>query len=236
MLDAGAQRWAKDAALSESDLRSDFATREPGGLARFNVRDARGFRGYYKCNLFAMEAARRAGFAVPLVSRPAGWGFPASDSVTRDAQDGHMRGDWARVATGATATELDGAILQGQRAYILTGAGQGERMGHMAVVERVHQVDFGPDGDVRRVVFDGWEARAQGAQHLVRRTWNLFGNPGGTQARSGFERIEILELKRPNGGSRPERPVSGRTGASILDVSASRSVANHPRPRVEEQP
>ena len=60
---------------------------------------------------------------------------------------------------------------------------RGDRAGHMAIVERIHDIERGADGRIRRVVFDGWEARTQGASHLSRRTWNIAGNPGGTLAR-----------------------------------------------------
>jgi hypothetical protein len=72
---------------------------------------------------------------------------------------------------------------------------------------------------VRRVVFDGWEARSEGAQHLTRRTWNLTGNPGGNLARNGFSRIEILELT-PRSGAGNEIPLSNRAGSSDLDNSS----------------
>lgn len=59
-----ADRWARDGALTPQDLASDLVTEAPGGRAAFNVRDANGFQGYYKCNLFAFELARRAGFQI----------------------------------------------------------------------------------------------------------------------------------------------------------------------------
>jgi hypothetical protein len=69
----------REGRLSEGDLASDFVTGEPGSEAAFAVRDARGFEGYYKCNLFALEMTRRAGFEVPLIGRHHGWGLSRTD-------------------------------------------------------------------------------------------------------------------------------------------------------------
>ncbi|MDD9933619.1 MAG: rod-binding protein [Myxococcales bacterium] len=225
LLGSGAERWARDGSLQPQDLASNFATQEPGGIARFNVRDALGYHGYYKCNLFAFETARRAGFEVPVVGRPAGWGFPSADRVTGDAQDRELTGHWGHVVTGESAQDLDAAARGGGRAFMLTGSGHGEHRGHMALVERVHSIDYDEGGGLRRIVFDGWEARAEGAQHLQRRTWNRYGNPGGENARNGFEGIEIIELKRSTHG-RAEVPISNGAGRSIRD--ASRSAPQHP--------
>jgi hypothetical protein len=183
------------------------------------VRDARGYQGYYKCNLFALELARRAGFSVPVIGRARGWGFPAPNRLARDAADGRLEGGWASVATGEDAAALDRDVRRGARAFALVGEATGERAGHMAVIERVHEVRYGDDGRVDRIVFSGWEARERGAQHLTRRTWNRVGHPGGTQARNGFERIEILQLRQAAGA--PEVRLSTRAGVSELDRPSS---------------
>jgi len=240
IVSASPERWGREGDLGPTDLASDLATpARDGGVARFNVRDAQGYEGYYKCNLFAFEVARRAGFEVPVVGRLRGWGFPTPNGITADAgADGRVRGDWARVVTGENAEALQSSIQRGERALMLTASARGEHAGHMAVVERVHQIDYGSDGEVRRIVFDGWEARARGAQHLVRRTWNLYGNPGGNQPRNGFERIEILALRRPPRGARLEVPLSTPAAGSLRDAgsndSASSSHGNRPNGSSEE--
>jgi len=218
-----ASRWSRSGTLGPEDLASGIATPVGEGVARFNVRDALGYQGYYKCNLFAFELARRAGYEVPVVGRGRGWGFPGADTVARDAAaDGRVRGDWARVATGQSASVLDDGIRRGDRAFLLTASSPGERPGHMAVVERIRSIEYGAAGEVRRIVFDGWEAKPAGARHLVQRTWNVIGNEGGTQPHNGFDLIEILELRRPDSGSGPERPISRPGGASMNDVGGQR--------------
>lgn len=229
MMAAGSDaRWAREGQLSEQDLASDFATGAVGSEARFNVRDANGYQGYYKCNLFAFEMARRAGFQVPVVGRARGWGFPAPNRITHDASDGQVQDGWARVASHEAAGTMDGDLRQGRRAFLLTGAATGERAGHMAMVERIHQIDRHRDGRIRRIVFDGWEARSQGAEHLRRRTWNVAGNPGGSLARNGFEQIEVLEMRSVGQGETAEIPLSSRAGPSRRDISFSRSQKDRP--------
>ena len=93
------------------------------------------------------------------------------------------------------------------------------RSGHMGVVERVHEVDYDEQGRVQRVVFDGWEGRSRGAMHLTRRTWNRYGNPGGEDARGGFDSIHIIALRRPQDGARPERPIHENANASVHDAA-----------------
>jgi hypothetical protein len=199
----GAERWSREGRLDASLLASPVATpARDGGVARFNVEDARGFEGSYKCNLFALEAARRAGYAVPLQARPRGWGFPAPDGVVRDAEDGRLRDDWARVATGMDAGAVQRAIASG-RGFLLAGSGTDGHAGHMAVVERVHEIRYDRGGHVERVVFDGWEARARGAERLLGRVWCRAGHPQ-PGARNGLGRIELLELREPTHGTGPE--------------------------------
>ena len=213
-----APRWGREGRLTRTELSSDYQSEGVGGVARFNVRDAAGFEGRYKCNLFAFEMVRRAGFQVPLMPRTRGWGYPHPDAVTVDAADGRLRSDWGRVATGETAAEIDQSITEGRRAFMLTGAGRDGHAGHMAVVERVHEISYDESGRVERVVFDGWEARVGGAQHLERRTWNRYGNRGGNLARNGFSQIEVVELLAPRPGQAAELPMSRRVGASVHDL------------------
>ncbi len=212
-----AQHWSRAGALTPQDLASTFSTpTADGGVAAFNVRDANGFEGFYKCNLFALEAARRAGYAVPVQARAQGWGYPNPDGVVRDAGDGRLREDWARVVTGEGEAPLVASGVRGDRAFVLAGSGSDGHAGHMAVVERIHTVDYDAEGHVQRIVFDGWEARATGAQHLEGRVWSRAGHPT-PGARNGLGQIEVLELARPAAGEGPETPTSGRAPRSALD-------------------
>lgn len=198
MLRGGGQRWSKDGTLLPEDLSGGLALDAAGSEARARVSNTNGYQGYYKCNVFAFELAQRAGFAVPLQPRGSGVGFPSAGAVTKDASDRSLQDGWARVVSGESPASLDTGLAEGTRALMLAGSGMGEAHGHMAVVERVRSIDYAPTGEIRRIVFDGWEARPDGASHLQQRTWNAYGNPGGTDARNGFGRIEIIELKRSN--------------------------------------
>ncbi|MCG8556068.1 MAG: rod-binding protein [Proteobacteria bacterium] len=211
------ERWAKDAALSTEELASPLETQAPGGVARFNVRDARGYLGYTKCNLFALEMARRAGFSVPVTGRAHGWGYPGADAVTRDAADGRLQSGWAKVVTGKTAQSLDRAIVEQGRAFLLTGSGRAGRPGHMAVVERVHSTDYRKNGELWKVTFDGWEARPDGAQRLLRRTWTRAPGPSGPSARRDLDRIEIIELNDMARKQGREQLLTSGAGASRMD-------------------
>ena len=231
VLSANAGAWGKSGVLGPLDLQSDFSTRagDGEGLSHFNVQDASGYAGSYKCNLFALEIARRSGFKVPLVAREAGWGYPSSESVTSDATTGAVE-PWAQVATGATAEQLDSAIVNGGSAFMISGAGSEGRAGHMALVERVREIHYDDQGQVAQVVFDGWEARSRGAQYLTERTWNLRGQSGGHLVRGGFSRIEILELQRAADGQRPEQPLQTAAPRSWLDTFRSSLSQSRPNP------
>jgi len=212
-----ARHWARDGALTRADLASDFQTTTTDGrTAAFNVEDANGFEGFYKCNLFALEAARRAGYAVPVQARDHGWGYPNPDGVIRDASDGRMQQDWSRIVTQEGEAPLVAAGERGQRAFVLAGSGSAGHAGHMAVVERIHAVDYDAEGHVERIVFDGWEARARGAQRIEGRVWTRVGNAE-KGARNGLSQIEVLELRRPTAGEGPETPTSRSARASLKD-------------------
>jgi Rod binding domain-containing protein len=235
MLATGGEQWSKAGSLGAQDLRSELVTQTPGGAARFSVRDANGYQGYNKCNLFAFELARRAGFEVPVVARDAGWGFPSAGAVAHDAGDRQVQGGWAHVVTGESAERLDAAAKAGTRAFLLAGSGVGQAHGHMAVVERVHAVEYGADGAISRVVFDGWEARPGGGGHLVRRTWNVAGHNGGHDPRNGFQDIQILELQRAPQGAASEVPLSSAAAASALDDQRSSQVTFRPNSGRQEE-
>jgi len=223
-----ATQWGREGTLSPEDLASTFTTGTPGDEAAFAVRDAHGYSGYYKCNLFAMELARRAGFEVPVASRARGYGYPGPDAVTADAADGSLRGAWGTVVTGASAEEIDSSIARGDGAFMLSGSGRDGHHGHMGVIERVHSVDYDADGHVARIVFDGWEGRSTGAMHLTRRTWSTYGHAPAEGGRGGLDRIEIVRLQRPEAGQSVERPIHGDAPASILDQPSAPSGASEP--------
>jgi Rod binding domain-containing protein len=206
----GGKQWAREGTLTERDLASKIETQTTGGTARFAVKDAQGYRDAYKCNLFAFEAARRAGFEVPVINRDHGYGFPTSNNVTSDAQDGSLRGDWADVVPGSRIGELKGKLERGEVALMLSGSGSDGRHGHMAVVERIHDVQLDEKGEVQRIEFDGYEARADGAQHLTRRSWNRMGHGEDNKlARNGFGNIELLALRPAESAQAPEIRLSG---------------------------
>lgn len=221
--DGVAEQWGREGRLTESDLASDYASGEAGERAYFAVRDARGYEGYYKCNLFALELTRRAGFEVPLIARHRGWGYPGPTALAEDAADGRLRGDWARVASSATPEGLDSAITSGRSAFVLVGSAHDGHRGHMGVIERVHEIQRDETGAITSITFDGWEGRSGGAMHLTRRTWAVAGHradraPDGTRGRGGLGRIEVLELHRPGPGEGLERPLHSSPGASVLDA------------------
>jgi Rod binding domain-containing protein len=196
MLAAGGQQWAKDGALSSADLGSVNAPVEAGKSARETVKNAHGYQGYYKCNLFAFELARRAGLQVPTAAHGTSLGFPSSNRVTQDASDGSLESGWAKVVTGASPAAMQDALRAGEAVFMLVGQGHGEAHGHMAMMERPRSIQYDTDGSVRSIQFDGWEAQPDGAKHLTERTWNRYGNPGGPNDRNGLDRIEIIRLNR----------------------------------------
>jgi Rod binding domain-containing protein len=206
----GGKQWSREGTLTERALASKLETTTSGGVAHFAVKDAQGYKDAYKCNLFAFEAARRAGFEVPVVNREHGYGFPTSNTVTSDAADGSVKGGWAEVVPSSQIGELKNKLERGEAAVMLTGAGSEGRHGHMAVVERIHDVQLDEKGELSRIVFDGYEARADGAQHLERRTWNRLGH--GTDdklSRNGFGNIELLRLRPAQAAQAPEIRLSG---------------------------
>lgn len=211
----GGKQWAREGTLTERDLASNLETPAEGGVARFSVRAAQGYRDAYKCNLFALEAARRGGFQVPVVARAQGWGFPTSNTVTEDAADGSLRGDWAEVVPSARIAEVKDKVARGEMAIMLTGSGKDGRHGHMAVVERIHDVQLDAQGNVQRVEFDGYEARVDGAQHLERRVWTRAGHgEDSRRARNGFGTIELLALRPAESSQVPEIRLSSAVRAS----------------------
>jgi Rod binding domain-containing protein len=228
LADGGADRWAKAGKLAPQDLGSDprlAADAAVGGAARVSVQGANGYQGYYKCNLFALEVARRAGMQVPTVTREGGVGYPSTNRLTQDASDGSLETGWAKVVTGASPTAMQDALHSGEAAFLLVGSGAGERHGHMAVVERPKSIEYDAQGQVQRVVFDGWEAQPSGARHLTERAWNRAGNPGNPGDRNGLTRIEIIQLNRPVQSPREEQTLSHTAKASQLDSVSS----NEPR-------
>jgi hypothetical protein len=116
---------------------------------------------------------------------------------------------------------MQDALHAGEVAFLLVGSGQGERHGHMAIIERPHSIEYDAEGQVQRVVFDGWEAQPTGAKHLEERAWNRQGHPGQPGDRNGLTRIEIIQLNRPNPGQPGERTLSDTANSSQLDSVSS---------------
>jgi Rod binding domain-containing protein len=233
ILSAGSAQWSKNGAVSEDDLRSKFATSDANGdQATFVVRQALGYQGYNKCNLFALELARRAGFQVPLINRPGGWGFPSSNGVTTDAvRDGKLSSEWANVVGFESASELDSSILRGERAFMLAGSGRDGAQGHMAVVERIREIKYDENHTITGIAFDGWEARPMdGAEHLVQRYWTTGGAGGRPLTRSGFDQIRLIALKPASVGSTAEHPITGRM---VSNIFSSNSGEDRPNERME---
>lgn len=214
----GGKQWAREGTLTERDLASRIETEAKGGVARFSVRDAAGYRDAYKCNLFAFEAARRGGFEVPVVARSQGWGFPTSNTVTEDAKDGSLKGAWADVVPKERLADVKGMLERGEIAIMLTGNGTDGRHGHMAVVERIHRLDVDESGDVTHIEFDGYEARVDGAEHLTRRSWNRSGSGEDKRlARNGFGAIQLLSLRPAEAPDQPEVRLSDGARPSRAD-------------------
>jgi Rod binding domain-containing protein len=224
MLAGGGQQWAKQGRLAPDDFGSvaplasaaadggEALSSSAGAHARQTVRNSFGYQGYYKCNLFAFELARRAGLDVPVTTRGAGVNFPSSNRLAQDASDGSLDTGWAKVATGASPAAMQDVLHAGEAAFMLVGQGQGERHGHMAVIEHPRSIDYDSDGKIRSISFDGWEAQPDGAKHLTQRTWNRAGHAGGPHDRNGLERIELIQLNRAATGAASGAPSAPHVG------------------------
>jgi Rod binding domain-containing protein len=196
MLRDASDHWAKNGSLDADDYGTVGASEVAGEHARRSVDNANGYRGYYKCNLFAFEVARRAGLAVPEDSRTGSLLLSSSNRLTQDASDGSLESGWAKVATGASPAVMQDALRAGEAAFLLVGSGRGEKHGHMAVIEKPRSVDYDESGQIKSISFQGWEAQPDGAKHLTQRTWNRFGEKGAPGDRNELERIEIIQLGR----------------------------------------
>lgn len=210
MLAGGGSQWARSGQLSAEDLGTVNASAAAGASARRTLTHANGYQGYYKCNLFAFELARRAGLEVPKE-------IPSSNRLAQDASDGSIDSGWAKVATGASPAAMQDALRAGEAAFLLVGHGHGERHGHMAVMEQPRSVSYDDEGRVRSITFDGWEAQPNGAKHLTTRTWNRTGEKGANGDRNGLDRIEIIQLNRKDagGGDNPTEEVRRTLAARI---------------------
>jgi Rod binding domain-containing protein len=193
MVDKSSDHWGKNGSLTPDDYGTLGASEVAGESARRSVENANGYQGYYKCNLFAFEVARRAGLAVPEDARGT-LQLSSSNRLTQDASDGSLESGWAKVATGASPAVMQDALHAGEAAFLLVGSGRGDRHGHMAVIEQPHSIDYDEAGQIRSISFEGWEAQPDGAKHLTQRTWNRFGEKGAPGARNNLERIEIIQL------------------------------------------
>lgn len=196
MLADGGKQWAKQGSLTAEDFGAIGASAQAGDNARRTIDNANGYQGYYKCNLFAFEVARRAGLEVPKE-------LPSSNQLTQDASDKGLETGWAKVATGASPAAMQDALHAGEAAFLLVGSGHGERHGHMAVIEKPTAIDYDDAGQIRSISFEGWEAQPDGAKHLTNRTWNRTGQTGAAGDRNGLDRIEIIQLNRKDADRHP---------------------------------
>lgn len=214
------QRWSPEGELSNRDLAADLVTEVDAGTAVFNVKDANGYQGHPKCNLFAFEMLRRAGFKVPIRARQRGWGYPGADSVTRMVGKGKVEG-WARVSTGVKGEELDKKALAGQP-YLLTSSAPGSKAGHMAVADQIHSIQRNESGEITKIEYSGWDAGNKGSQY-GRKTWHLDSVSG--SGRGGLDQIEILEPIFTGHQGQFEPIGSQKPGASVLDSGNERQLA-----------
>lgn len=171
-----AQRWSKDGVLTYDDLGADIVSEGKGGPAVFNVQDASGYEGHPKCNLFAFEMLRRAGYAVPVRAREHGWGYPGADAVARWSEAGSVD-NWATVRTQQSKEQLDTLAKAGVPLMIASSA-EGDRAGHMAVVDRIHNIERNEEGKILSVEYSGWEAGTKKASY-GRRVWRHESVSGG---------------------------------------------------------
>lgn len=184
-----AERWRREGRLGPEDLTNDFATRSEAGLEAFSVLDADGYEGFFKCNLFALEMAYRAGLVVPVISRVRGWTYPGPTAAARTVEALRVAGGWARVLDGEDLDALNGALSRGQAILALGVGGRGQ-YGHLGLVESIHALDRAPDGRLVMLEYTGWEANEDGAHHR-RRRWG----------HGRFVTIHLLELLDPAAGA-----------------------------------
>ncbi len=207
-------RWGREGELTPVDLAANLSTEGAGGTARFNVLDASGYKGHPKCNLFAFEMLRRAGYRVPIRPRSHGWGYPGADAVARWSEGGKVE-DWASVRSRASAVELDAEARTGKPLLLASSAPEGVA-GHMAVADRIHDVKRDGNGRIAVIEYSGWEAGSKKASY-GRRVWRLENIKG--RGRGGLDRIEVLEPHRADGQNNYHPIGKGKPGASVLDIS-----------------
>jgi len=208
-------RWGKNGVLGKEDLSAQIQTAGTDGDAFFNVEDASGYEGYPKCNLFAFELFRRAGYSVPVVARERGWGFPGADAVTRMANAGDVS-QWAQVRSGESAEALDAIATSGQP-LLVTSDGIG-KPGHMAVMDRVHNVTRTSDGSIASIEYSGWEAGGSKAGY-GRHVWHLSSVQG--SGLGGLSRIEVLKPHTVESGEAFVAVNSNLPGGSLKDAESS---------------
>lgn len=206
-----AEVWGREGQLGPQDLTNDHVTVTEEGVEGFNVLDANGFEGYYKCNLFAFELAYRGGLRVPVIGRGRGWGYPGPNGVAAQIERGQMDGRWAVTADAATDEQLARAREDGV-AFMLVGEGREGRHGHMGLVDEVHRIDRDREGHITRVEYSGWEANGDGA-HYRRRVWGT----------GRFASIHLLELRAPAPGEPQVVPMGAGPALPSLHDAARHS-------------
>ena len=178
------------------------------------MEDAGGYKGYPKCNLFAFELVRRAGYTVPVRARAHGWSYPGADAVARMAKEGET-GGWGIVRTADDAAQLDATALSGVP-LVLASAADGGAVGHMAVADRIHDIKRDAEGNITSLEYSGWDAASRGSRY-ARRIWRVAGVSG--EGRGGLSDIQILQPTVAGGEGAQFVPLGGRPGASIQDAS-----------------
>jgi flagellar protein FlgJ len=234
--------WGQAGTLDHTHLQSGgIAVPVADGAARFSVSDAAGYRGSYKCNLFALELLRRAGAAVPVVPRGRGVGFPSASGLADRARAGRLPSEWGRVVSSSSAGDLD-AHLQGGGTILIAGAAaDAERHGHVAVADRIHRVEHDADGRLTLIEYSGWEARPDRARY-GRRTWRTVDGPRARgDVRGGLSHIQLVSPRAAHAGEEGGILVGRARRASSRDavrhdVSAIGSASPQLSPRPADVP
>jgi hypothetical protein len=141
------------------------------------------FRGFNKCNLFALDLAWRSGFRVPLLnigtrSRPR-YSYPLANMLASYAERAYRRPDsallgsdgtqWGTVVTRTPAARINEEIARGAL-YVLAGW-RASGVGHVGIINRIIS-KLDDIGRIRTITFDGWEATSRRAELLNGRRWS----------------------------------------------------------------
>lgn len=152
----------------------------PGAANRFRRFS---FRGFNKCNVFALDVAWRSGFHVPLLNiagsrSQAVYSYPLANMLTTYAErvfgstDNSLRGSngtqWGLIRTSIPAAQINDEISRGGL-YILVGWRR-SGTGHVGIISRIRS-KTDDTGRIRDITYDGWEATGRRAEQLAERHW-----------------------------------------------------------------